>query len=165
MDLTSRDLRRLALSFDPSFSRLENIVEGLNNGIEHLYGSELCIDWHDTMDEKHECETIYRLAVLAFETYIISSVAGLCKKDEDPQQFYGLVPDVRLVLALSDYITSKTDNYKEIFKKHALDSTDYPIYNAIKILNKDRNLIQITKILKSWRNQMVYIQYPVDPSD
>ncbi len=116
MDLTLRDFRRLALSFDPSFSRLENIIEGLHNSLEHLYGSELCIDWHGTMDEKHERETIYRLAVLAFETYIISSAAGLCKEDENSQQFYDLLPDVVLVLALSDYITSKIDNYKNVLK-------------------------------------------------
>lgn len=162
MDLTSRDFRRLALSFDPSFSRLENIVEDLNNGIEHLYGSELCIDWNGTMDEKHECETIYRLAVLAFETYIRSSTTDLCNEDESPEQFYDLLQDVILVLALSDYITSKTDRYKQVFEKYALDVTNYPIYNGIKILNKNRDLIQISKILKSWRNQIVYIQYKVD---
>ncbi|MCQ4140215.1 hypothetical protein [Chryseobacterium sp. EO14] len=44
MELTNRDLRRHLLFFDPAFSRLENILEGLDNGIKHLYNSELCID-------------------------------------------------------------------------------------------------------------------------
>ncbi|GEN74607.1 hypothetical protein [Chryseobacterium hagamense] len=163
MDLTNRELRRSALFFDPSFSRLETIIEGLNNGVRHLYNSELCIDWYGTMNEKSECETIYRLAILAFETYIITSATSLCKENENPQQFYNLLPDITLILNLADYITLKTGNYEKIFKKYALDVSNYPIYNGIRILDEDRNLIQITKVLKSWRNQIVYIQYPVDP--
>lgn len=165
MDLTIRDFRRIALSFDPQFSRLETIIEGLNNAVSHLYESELCIDWWGTMDEKHECETIYRLAILAFENYIISSATNLCNENENPQQFYNLLPEVILILSMSEYITSNNDSYKKIFDLHNLNVNDYPIYNGIKLLSKDRNLSQITKILKSWRNQIVYIQYRVDTDD
>ena len=86
----------------------------------------------------------------------------MCNEDESPEPFYDLLQDVILVLALSDYIISKTDRYKQVFEKYALDVTNYPIYNGIKILNKNRDFIQISKILKSWRNQIVYIQYEVD---
>jgi hypothetical protein len=159
MDLTIPDLRRHALSFDPQFSRLEIIIEGINNAIKHLYESELSIDWWGTMDEKHECETIYRLAILAFETYITASSASLYDEQENPQQFYNLSPDIVLVLALSEYITSNTEDCKKILESYSLDLNDYPIYNGIKILDKNRNLSQIANILKSWRNQLVYLKY------
>jgi hypothetical protein len=165
MELTVRDIRRHTLSFDLEFSRLTIIIDGLNNAIRHLYDSELCMDWWGCMDEKHECETIYRLAILAFESYITSSSASLCNENEDPQKFYDLLPEVILVLALSKYITSNSGNYKKDFALYHLDVNDYPIYHGIKLLNKDRKLTEITKILKSWRNQIVYIQYPVDTDD
>lgn len=160
MELTNRDLRRHLLFFDPAFSRLENILEGLDNGIKHLYSSELCIDWYGTMDEKHECETIYRLAILAFETYITSSAVSLCKENENPQQFYDLSSEIILISALANYLTSTTKNYDTIFEKYSLEINNYPLYNGIKILNRERDLLQIGKILKSWRNQIVYLQYP-----
>ncbi|KIC63068.1 hypothetical protein [Chryseobacterium taiwanense] len=162
MDLTIRDLRRHALSFDPEFSRLETIIEGLNNALKHLYDSELCIDWYGCMDEKYECETIYRLAILAFETYITSSATNLCNEYKNPQHFYNLSPDIILILTLSEYITSNTESSKTNLNNHNLDINNSPIYHGIKILNKERNLSKITKVLKSWRNQLVYIQYPVN---
>ena len=161
MDLTIRDFRRLALSFDPQFSRLQTIIEGLNNAIEHLYESEFSIDWSGTMDQKYECETIYRLAILAFESYITSSATSLCDEDEDFQQFYNLSQDIILILALSEYITSNTENSKKILEGYTLDINDYPIYHGINILDKDKSLNQIIKVLKSWRNQLVYIKYKV----
>lgn len=113
-----------------------------------------------TMDEKHECETIYRLAILAFETYITSSAVSLCKENENPQQFYDLSSEIILISALANYLTSTTKNYDTIFEKYFLEINNYPLYNGIKILNNERDLLQIGKILKSWRNQIVYIQYP-----
>lgn len=161
MDLTIHEIRRSALSFDLQFSRLETIIEGLNNAIKHLFGSELSIDWWGTMDEKYECETIYKLAILAYESYITSSISGLFDKHQNLQQFYNLSPDIILVLALAEYITSNTKDCQDIFEGYNLDVNDYPIYNGIKILDKNKDLIQITKVLKSWRNQLIYLKYPV----
>lgn len=156
MDLTIYEIRRSALSFDLQFSRLEIIIEGLNNAIKYLYGSELCIDWWGTMDEKYECETIYKLAILAYESYITSSISDLFDKHQNLQQFYNLSSDIILVLALSN-----TKDCQDILEGYNLDVNDYPIYNGIKILDKNKDLIQIIKVLKSWRNQLIYLKYPV----
>ncbi|KQT16145.1 hypothetical protein ASG31_14345 [Chryseobacterium sp. Leaf404] len=136
MDLTVNDLRRHALSFDLYFSRLEIIIEGLNNAVKHLYESELSIDWWGSMDEKHELGTIYKLAIIAYENYIISSVRYFLEEGENPQQFYNISPDIILVLSLAEYMKSHSKNNQEIFKKYSLYEDNYPIYHGIKILNK-----------------------------
>ncbi|WP_265428272.1 hypothetical protein [Chryseobacterium sp. YIM B08800] len=157
MDLTIDEIRNSALNCDFNISRLKIIIDGVNNAIKNLYNEELAIDWWESLDEKKEYEAICRLAILAFENYIESTINSFSK--EYLSKFDNPNLNIDLIIVLANLITSKTDNHESL-RKFNLDINNYPIYNGIILLNKDKNLNQIIDILVKWRIDLIYFVYP-----
>ncbi|PIF45634.1 hypothetical protein CLU96_2643 [Chryseobacterium sp. 52] len=157
MDLTIDQIRNAALHFDQNITRLQIIIKGLNNATKHLLNEEFSIDWWGTLDQKYEYESIYRLAILSYEKYIRSTIE--VPSGEEELTFYKSEYNVGLIITLAKYITSAFDNPQEILDAYHLKIDDYPIYNGIIILNKDRNLEEIIHTLEKWRVKMIYLKY------
>ncbi|MCU7616451.1 hypothetical protein NZ698_04515 [Chryseobacterium sp. PBS4-4] len=161
--MTIDQIRKSALNWDEKISRLEIIIEGVNKAIKNLFHNELSSDWWGTMDERQECEAIYRLAILAFENYIYSTIR-IYFKEKDYSKFYEFEPNVDLIIKLAKHITSGENTDQEALKKFNLTTNDYPIYNGINLLNADKNLDEIVEILKRWRTKLIHIIYPISDS-
>lgn len=158
MELTTDILRESALNMDFNISRLKIIIDGINNATKNLYNNELAIDWYGIMDEKKESESIYRLAILAFEDYIESTINSFLEKNNSNYDIIN--SNVDLIITLAKLITSKTENHDESLKKFNLNINNYPIYNGIILLNKNKNLNEIIDILVKWRIDLIHFVYP-----
>ncbi|KMQ61473.1 hypothetical protein ACM46_15765 [Chryseobacterium angstadtii] len=161
MDLSIEELRRHAL-FDPTFRRLEIIIEGLNKAIIYFRGNELAIDWWGSLDDKKEYESIYKLAILAIEDYLRLTIRDFfdIHEEKDYLPFYESEPNINLIFLLADYIKSTTKASNESLSKFDLSINDYPIYHGIVILNKDKDLNEILKNLKEYRAKLIDLKYP-----
>jgi len=149
--------------FDQRLKRLELILTGLDNAVKYLQEEELAIDWYNTMNPKKEFESIYRLAFLAMEDLIKSSITDRVKNVDDYNQYYKLEPQVELIVSLANlcYKESNDKSYTDILKTYSLDPNDYPLYNGLKILNKDRSLMATMTIILSWRRKLDDLVYSV----
>lgn len=162
MDLTIDELRKSALEWDQNISRLKIIIDGVNKAIKNLYHNELSTDWWETLDEKQECESIFRLGILAFENYIHSAIRIYFEEEkEDYSKFYELEKDIDLIITLAKHITSSEDRDSDALIKFNLNANDFPIYHGILLLNENKNFDAIIEILKSWRIKLVLMKYPI----
>lgn len=160
MDLTKEELQRHALSFDFNFRRLEVIIKGLTQAINYLRGSELAIDWWGKMDEKYEHESIYNLAILAFEHYLETVLSDFkMVNEEDRSQLYSSEPAISLIFTLAKYIKNDPDFSHKTLNHYHLNIHDYPVYNGIIALNPQQNLEEIIKQLQKWRTKIINIYY------
>ncbi|MCT2560291.1 hypothetical protein [Chryseobacterium herbae] len=161
MDLSIEEIRRHAI-FDPTFGRLEIIIEGLNKAIVYFRGSELAIDWWGSLDEKKEYESMYKLAILAIEDYLRLTIKDFfdIHEEKDYIPVYKSEPHIDLIFLLADYIKSNSKASEESFSKFDLNIDDYPIYHGIVILNKDQDLNEILKKLKEYRAKLIDLKYP-----
>lgn len=160
MDLTREQLIDHALSHDSDFERLKVIVKGLNKAIAYLRGEELAIDWWGTMDEKYEHESIYNLAILAFEHYLKTVLTGVkIVNEEDNSQLYYSEPAISLIFTLAKYIKNDPDFSHKTLNHYHLNIHDYPVYNGIIALNSQQNLEEIIKQLQKWRTKIINIYY------
>ncbi|PQA92942.1 hypothetical protein B0A69_12275 [Chryseobacterium shigense] len=161
MGLSIEELRRHAL-FDPTFGRLEIIIEGLNKAITYFRGNELAIDWWGSLDDKKEYESMYKLAILAIEDYLKLTIKGFfdIHEEKDYVTFYESEPHIDLIFLLADYIKSNSKASKESFSKFDLSIDNYPIYHGVVLLNKDQDLNEILKNLKEYRAKLIDLKYP-----
>jgi|GEM_PF-2164790 len=159
----SSDMETDLTYFDQRLKRLELILTGLDNAVKYLQEEELAIDWYNTMNPKKEFESIYRLAFLAMEDLIKSSITDRVKNVDDYNQYYKLEPQVELIVSLANlcYKESNDKSYTDILKTYSLDPNDYPLYNGLKILNKDRSLMATMTIILSWRRKLDDLVYSV----
>lgn len=160
MDLTREDLRRHALSYDFSIGRLQTIIKGLSEAVVYLRNRELSIDWWGTMDEKYEHESIYNLAILAFEHYLETVLSDFkIVNEEERSQLYCSEPAISLIFTLAKYIKNDPDFSHKTLNHYHLNIHDYPVYNGIIALNSQQDLEEIIKQLQKWRTKIINIYY------
>ncbi|MGL6129396.1 hypothetical protein [Chryseobacterium artocarpi] len=160
MDSTKEQFIDHALSYDPDFERLKVIVKGLNEAIAYLRDEELAIDWWGTIDKKYEHESIYNLAILAFEHYLKTVLTGVkIVNEEDISQLYYSEPAISLIFTLAKYIKNDLDFAHKTLNHHHLNIHDYPVYNGVIALNSQQNLEEIIKQLQKWRTKIINIYY------
>lgn len=163
MDLTTDELRENALQWDQNIRRLEIIIESVNKAIKNFYQYEYALDWSGILDAKEECEAIYRLAILAFENYIHSTIRIYFEEENEYSKFYKLEQDIDLIIILAKHITS-SENKDSLLNKFNLNVNDFPIYHGIIVLNKNRDLDEIVETLKKWTAKLIHIKYPISGS-
>ncbi|WPO89060.1 hypothetical protein [Chryseobacterium sp. HR92] len=160
MDLTKEDLRNDAQTYDFSFERLKIIINGLKNALNYLSDSELSIDWWGTMDEKYEHESICNLAILAFEHYLKTTIEDYkIVNEEDNSQLYYSEPNISLIFILAKYLKNELESPQKALSHYNLNIHDYPVYNGVIALNSRRDLDEIVKQIKTWRNKIITIYY------
>ncbi|MDW9379564.1 hypothetical protein [Chryseobacterium sp. JV558] len=160
MDLTNEQLWSSAINFDMAASRLRIIIKGLNDALTYLRCEELGIDWWGTMDEKYEHESIYNLAILAFEHYLKTVLTDykLVNEEDNPQLYYS-DPDISLIFVLAKYIKNELESPQKVLSHYNLNIHDYPVYNGIIALNLQKDLNEIMKQMQNWRIKIINLYY------
>ncbi|PWN62926.1 hypothetical protein [Chryseobacterium viscerum] len=160
MELSTEQLRSHSISFDMAVSRLKIIIKGLNDALTYLRCEELGIDWWGTINEKYEHESIYNLAILAFEHYLETILTDFKIFDEeDNSQLYYSEPNISLIFILAKYIKNELEFPQKALNHYNLNIHDYPVYNGIIALNPQKDLEEIIKQMQNWRNKIINIYY------
>ncbi|MDR4892446.1 MULTISPECIES: hypothetical protein [unclassified Chryseobacterium] len=160
MDLTIEQLRSSSINFDMAASRLQIIIKGLNDALVYLRCEEQGIDWWGTIDEKYEYESIYNLAILAFEHYLKTTIEDYkLVNEEDNSQLYYSEPNISLIFILAKYIKNELEFPQKALSHYNLNIHDYPVYNGIIALNPQKDLEKIIKQMQNWRTKIINIYY------
>ncbi|RQO40296.1 hypothetical protein DBR39_04930 [Chryseobacterium sp. KBW03] len=160
MELSTEQLRSHSISFDMAVSRLQIIIKGLNDALAYLRCEEQGIDWWGTINEKYEYESIYNLAILAFEHYLETILTDFKIFDEeDNSQLYYSEPNISLIFILAKYIKNELEFPQKALNHYNLNIHDYPVYNGIIALNPQKDLEDIIKQMQNWRNKIINIYY------
>jgi hypothetical protein len=151
---------------------LDMVVDGLQKSIAELEKKVSEIHWYDADWLMEETEPIYGLAFIAFQNYIIGSIAdieGTTKTKHDYYKKDQIIPGythttIELITALANYAKHKDEgllkgtiiildgfrlNYKDVIY---LNET--AIFQGLDILDSDWDLIKIKDYLTDWRESL-----------
>jgi len=164
MDCTIDDLRTNAF-LDWEIPRLKCIISGLDEAIKHLKEKELPFDWYGEVNIEQELESIYGLAVLAFESYLVNVVNYFFDNTRNFKQYFQIEPAIELIIALASIKVGRNFDKKILstFNLNVNQYPMYPIYKGISLLSKglDRPLEKIIPILEQWRLDIIDLKYPL----
>jgi len=152
---------------------LHMIVDGLQKSINELEKNIAEIHWYDGDWLMEETEPIYGLAFVAFQNYIIGSIADIDGDTKDKHGYYKrdkvisgyAFTTIELIIALANYSKHFDEgrllpgtagildgfqlNYKDV---HYLDEA--AIFQGLTILDKDYDLFKIKDYVTQWRESL-----------
>ena len=151
---------------------LHMIVDGLDKAIKELEKNVEEIHWYDGDWLMEETEPIYGLALIAFQNYIIGSIADLegttktkhnyYKKDKIVEGYY--YTNIELIVTLANFAKHKDEKIHtgtaeildafNLNHKKAIYLDEAVIFPGLTLLNKDWNLFQIKKYVIDWRESL-----------
>ena len=159
------------LRHDLRVESLTQIIIGLDNAINILKSKKNELSWYDGLWFMEESESIYGLAFIAFQNYIISSIKDFANSTSKKHEYYKLEPRfknyeasrIQLIIGLANYSKHKDEDgkllspTKEILESFNLsidkdiDINSSPVFKGLTILNEKWNLFEIMKIVTNWR--------------
>jgi hypothetical protein len=151
---------------------LHMIIDGLDKSIKELEKNIDEIHWYDGDWLMEETEPIYGLALIAFQNYIIGSIADIegttktklnyYKKDQTIKGFNHTT--IELIIALANYakhqnekVLTNTANVLDAFNlkyKEVIYLDEGAIFQGLTILNKDWNLFEVKNYIIAWRESL-----------
>jgi hypothetical protein len=151
---------------------LHVIVDGLHKSIKELEKNIDEIHWYDGDWLREETEPIYGLAFIAFQNYIIGSIADIEGVTETKHQYYkkdAVIQGykhttIELIIALANYAKHKDEklwtstikildgfslNYRDVIY---LDEA--PIFQGLNILDENYYIYKIKDYVTAWRESL-----------
>ncbi|MCO5946620.1 hypothetical protein [Mucilaginibacter flavidus] len=148
------------------------IVDGLQKSIKELEKNLTEIHWYDADWLMQETEPIYGLAFIAFQNYIIGSIADIDGTSQNKHAFFKkdraidgyAFTTIELITTLANYAKHKDEkllqgtttildgfklNYKDVIY---LDEA--AIFQGLDILDKDWDLFKIQDYVTVWRESL-----------
>ena len=157
---------------DFRINSLHMIIDGLDKSIKELEKNIEAIHWYDGDWLMEETEPIYGLALVAFQNYIIGSIADIegstktklnyYKKDQIKTGYSHTT--IGLIISLANYAKHRDETVLENTAK-ILDAFNLKykdiiyldegvIFQGLTILNKDWSLFEIKDYVTAWRESL-----------
>lgn len=150
---------------------LDQIIKGLDSALQvHQKRNEEVV-WYDFLWYMEDSESIYGLAFIAFQNYIVESINDLHGTTENKVNLFKLEPNleknknssIQLIMTLANYAKHKDEGElrgptKSILESFNLDTSaeiiNSPIFTGFSLLNDDWNLFKVFEIVVSWREKL-----------
>jgi len=148
------------------------IIDGLQKSISELEKNINEIHWYDGDWFREESEPIYGLAFIAFQNYIIGSIADIEGTTKTKHEYYkkdnvvnGFInTKIELIITLANYAKHRDErlfdgtttildafnlNYKDVIYLE-----EAAIFQGLGILDKDCNLFKVNEYVVNWRESL-----------
>ncbi|MBK7174823.1 MAG: hypothetical protein IPH84_16685, partial [Bacteroidales bacterium] len=151
----------------------KTIIEGLTNSIDLLRNKKQDISWYDSTWFLEDLEPILGISLIALQNYINGSIKDFSDTTNNKTRFFKFSPTINgfeksgieLIIGLANFYKHKEDTEIHSITKLTLESfeleinKDYeiensPIIKGILLLDKDQDLNNIIKLVKSWRDNL-----------